>query len=150
MLRGSDRIGYEHASSWSLGWKLGVSRLTVEELRSCFSCGHVWTDLAPWKIRALLEEGSGELGKQYLATLEFGVYHDLPDLPEAHEAARRVAEMDVLVLSGSEVQARRRFREWTQSRWDETFDAVTSWYTLKRSRKLAVAWLDVKGGARRD
>lgn len=142
----TDPHGQRYMVSGLLGLKLSVSRVPVQWLHSCFSCGHIWTDMDPLSIRTFLEEECGELGKQYAAVLEFGPLHDLPDLPEAHEAGRGVAEMDVLVLAGKELEARRRFRELTHHRWNETIDAVTHWHTLKRSRKLALfGWQSKEG-----
>lgn len=68
-------------------------------VQACTSCGHVGTALSPYELRSVIERHGNELVKQHLEILEKGRYHDLPDVPEAHQAADRVAEIDGLILA---------------------------------------------------
>jgi hypothetical protein len=106
------------------------------KFRSCWSCGHVWTSLAPEELRAFIEKHGREVAKQQLEASELA--DDLPDCPEARAAASGVAEIDTLVLAGNQPGATRRFRELTHTTWDHAIDAVRDWQDLKRPQKLAL------------
>ena len=79
-----------------------------------------------------------KLGKQYLETIIKGPYRDLPDFPEARQAAEKVAEIDALVASGRDVDARRRYRDLTGTTWDHALASINGWRALDRPKKLAV------------
>jgi hypothetical protein len=104
---------------------------------ACSACGHVWTTLAPDKLRDFIQTYGTELIRQHLRTLEAGPNHDLPDTPEAREAGIRVAEIDALLLAGRQPEATRRYRQLTATTWDQAIDALRGWADLKRAEKLA-------------
>jgi hypothetical protein len=131
-----------------LRWKSGVG-VPVSFL-SCSSCGHLWTSLAPEELRAFIEKYGEELAKQQLESFEAGPDHDLPDCPEAREAADGVAEIDALVRADRQGEATRRYRELTRTKWDEAVDAVRGWRHLKRDRKLAMLGWRPKGSHQDD
>jgi hypothetical protein len=105
---------------------------------ACLSCGHVWSSVAPQELRAYIAGRGTELLKQRVDQLNHGPAHDLPDLPKAHQAAEKVAEIDGLILAGKQVEANRRYREFTRSTWDQVVDTMRSWRNLKRPQKLAL------------
>ena len=77
---------------------------------ACISCGHVGTAVTPYELRSAIERHGNELIKQHLELWKRDRYHDLPDIPEAHQAADRVAEIDGWILAGSPLEALRRYR----------------------------------------
>lgn len=114
-------------------------------VQACTSCGHVGTAVAPAELQSVIERYGNERVKQHLELLEKGRYHDLPDIPEAHEAADRVAEIDVLMLAGHALEALRRDRQFTHQSWDEVHGIMAKWADLKRSSKLALLGWRPKG-----
>jgi hypothetical protein len=64
------------------------------------------------------------------------VKHDFPDCPEAHQAAQGLAEIDALVFDGKLLEATRRYRELTQTKWGQAGDDVRAWNEMKRAKKL--------------
>ncbi|AGA24610.1 hypothetical protein [Singulisphaera acidiphila] len=107
-------------------------------LHSCLSCGHVWTSLAPDKLRSLIQSRGAELAKQHLASLDLGPAHDLPDVAEARDAAVKAAEIDALVLAYKQPEATRRYRQFTTTTWDEAIGTIRNWHHFKRREKLAM------------
>jgi hypothetical protein len=105
---------------------------------SCWSCGHVWTSVDPAKLRAYIAANGNELIKEQLEPFAHDPFYGLPDIPEAHQAASGVAEIDNLVLEGKLVKAIRRYRELTHTNWGPAGDVIRAWHQLKRSRKLAL------------
>ena len=122
-------------SSW---WKASAVGFESDDTHSCFSCGLVWTRLRPEDLRASIEENQGELGKQLLTLLESGPYHDLPDLPEAREAGRKVVAIDNRLLCGDETDAAILFRDLMNVDWNTARTALSGWKDLTRLRKLAL------------
>jgi hypothetical protein len=104
----------------------------------CLSCGHLWTDLAPEKLRSFIERFGGKLARDNYDRLVSGPYRGLPDDPEAHEAADQVAEIDSLVLAGKDGEATRRYRDLTGATWDQAVNLIRGWHDLERARKLAL------------
>jgi hypothetical protein len=90
----------------SLQWDSSVG--LPGEFHHCLSCGHLWSRLDPKKVVAYLRACGRELTRQYYEALLDGPYRDLPDFPEAREAADRVAEMDKLVIHGKSAEATRK------------------------------------------
>lgn len=105
---------------------------------SCFSCGHLWSALDPDKLRSYIEAHGDELVKERLGPFASDPFRGLPDCPEAHDAARGVAEIDGLVFTGKMVEAIRRYRELTHTKWGPAGDYIRAWRLLKRARKLAL------------
>jgi hypothetical protein len=116
----------------SAGVKLRVG------FRACMSCGHVSASVAPDELRCAIEHHGAELIKQLLISYEIGRYHDVPDLPEARQAADGVAEVDASVLAGRVLEAKRRYRQLAGKTWDEVNATIPHWADLKRRRKLAL------------
>ena len=114
-------------------------------VRACISCGHVGTALSPYELRSVIERHGNELVKQHLELLEKGRYHDLPDIPEAHQAADRVAEIDGWILAGNALEALRRYHLLTAHSWDEVHRIIAKWSDLERPRKLALLGWRPKG-----
>ncbi len=104
----------------------------------CWSCGHVWTSVDPAKLRACIETNGNELIKEQLEPFARDPFYGLPDFPEARQAANGVAEIDNLVLEGRIVEAIRRYRELTHTKWGPAGDVIRAWHNLKRLRKLAL------------
>ena len=104
----------------------------------CWSCGHVWTSLAPEELRALIATYGREVARQRLEAPGSGREDGLPDCTEARAAVEGVAEIDALVLAGRQREATRRYRELTRTSWDRALDAVRGWEDLKRAQKLAL------------
>jgi hypothetical protein len=114
----------------------GVS-LTFSFL-SCCSCGHIWSSVDPKDLRSYIEEHGNELVRQQLEPYARDPFHGLPDCPDAHEAAKGVAEIDDLVFTGKTIEAIRRYRELTHTKWGQAGEDVRAWHNLKRVRKLAM------------
>jgi hypothetical protein len=114
-------------------------------VQACTSCGHVGTAVSPYELRSLIERHGNELVKQHLELLEKGRYHDLPDIPEAHQAADRVAELDGWILAGISLEAVRRYHQLTGQSWDDVHRSMAKWTDLKRPRKLALLGWRPKG-----
>ena len=106
--------------------------------RACLSCGHVWTSVMPEALRDSIRKHGHALARQYLIRCEKGPYYDLPDIPEARRAADGVAEIDLLMLEGNNVEAVRRYRQLTGQIWDDVHEAMRQWAELSRERKLAL------------
>jgi hypothetical protein len=106
--------------------------------QGCTSCGHVGASVVPEELRSAIERHGNELVKQNLVLSEFGRYHDLPDIPEARQAADGVAEIDGCLLAGNALEALRRFRQLTGQSWDDVHLVMSKWADLKRPRKLAL------------
>lgn len=104
----------------------------------CLSCGLVWGNISPDELRDSIVKHSGELGRQYVASILAGPYYDLPDLPEAHEAGRKVAAIDGALLGGDISDAAVVYRDLMHSSWDEARSAVRDWAELSRIEKLAL------------
>src|SRR5262245_22403563 len=105
---------------------------------ACLSCGQVWTTIAPAKIRAYVERTGSDLARQYLQAIEHGPAHDVPDCPEARQAAEGVAEIDHLVLGMRQHEAIRRYRELLGVKWDQAIYDVHCWHERSRVEKLAI------------
>ncbi len=105
---------------------------------ACWSCGHVWGNLRRDELRASIEKYGKESTRQYCDAVEHGPAHGLPDCPEAIEAARGATEIDGLILMGGRPEATRRFRELTQTTWDEALAVIRGWDDLAREKKLAL------------
>ncbi len=112
---------------------------------ACTSCGHLWASVAPEELQSAIEIHGTELIKQHLVSAQSGRYRDLPDIPEAIQAADGVAEIDSLVLAGNGLEAARRFRHLTGTIWDEVHAIVSGWANLTRTRKLALFGWRPKG-----
>jgi hypothetical protein len=102
------------------------------------SCGHVWTRLQPDELRAFIGLSGTELGKQHFETILHGPYHDLPNVPAAHGAADKVAELDALVASGKDAEATRRYRDLSGMTWDQAIAGIWGWRYQERAKKLAL------------
>jgi hypothetical protein len=113
---------------------LGIPLLTL----CCSTCGHVWTSLSPRDLHEFIEHHGSELVKQRWKSAMFGPDHDLLDFPEAKEAATGVAEIDALVLEGKPGAAARRYRELTDTIWDQGHEIIGRWFGLTREEKLAL------------
>jgi hypothetical protein len=118
------------------GWNPGIPAPFA--MSCCLSCGHAWTQIKPETIVHYIQTHGSELGKQNLETVVKGPYRDLPDFPEARAAADKVAEVDALVATGHDVEARRRYRELTGTTWDHAIASINGWSALDRPKKLAV------------
>jgi hypothetical protein len=114
----------------------GVS-LTVSFL-CCCSCGHIWASVDPTVLRSCMLLHGSELIRERLQPFAVDPFYGLPDCPEAHEAAKGVAEIDELVLSGKIVEAIRRYRELTHTKWGQAGEEIRAWHNFKRARKLAM------------
>jgi hypothetical protein len=101
--------------------------------------------VAPDQLRAAIKTNGRELAKQYFESLASGPYHDLPDIPEARQAADGVAEIDALIWSGKVLDATRRYHELTNRTWDEVHATIPRWADLTRARKLALFGWHPKG-----
>jgi hypothetical protein len=105
---------------------------------ACSACGHVWSRVAPGELRVSIDLHGRELAKQYLKATNAGPYHDLPDDPEAKRAGDAVALFDFLILTGTGVDAKRRYHELTGRTWDQTHKDIDGWADMTRARKLAL------------
>ncbi len=105
---------------------------------ACASCGHMWSSVAPGELRVSIASHGSELARQYLRSTNGDPNQDLPDTPEAEQAGDAVAAIDGLILTGQEVEARRKFHELTGRTWDETHTAMAGWIDMTRARKLAL------------
>ena len=114
----------------------GVS--VTRSFLSCWSCGHFWTSIDPAKLRGWIATNGSELMKEQMEPSARNPLDGLPDFPEAHQAASGVAEIDNLVLEGKQVEAIRRYRALTHTKWGPAGDVIRAWHNLKRSRKLAL------------
>jgi hypothetical protein len=135
---GSQVVGFAPAATYS------HVRLRAA-CRACFTCGHVELSVAPGELRNSIELHGKELVKQYFRSIDAGTYHDLPDIPEARRAADGVAEIDSLILSGNELEAKRRYRQLAGKTWDEVNAMIPTWVDLTRARKLALFGWRPKG-----
>jgi hypothetical protein len=129
----------EMSSSWFIPKHTngaGVS-LTVSFL-ACCSCGHIWAGVDPAVLRSCMLLHGSELIKERLQPVAHDPSYGLLHCPEAHEAAKGVAEIDDLVLSGKTVEAIRRYRELTHTKWGQAGEDIRAWHNLKRARKLAM------------
>ncbi len=120
----------------------GVS--LTRHFHSCFSCGHIWSDVDPEKLRSYITAHGDELMKERLEPCASDPFRGLPDCPEAHDAARGVAEIDDLVFTGKMVEAIRRYRELTHTKWGPAGDYIRAWRNLKRAQARVVR-LALKG-----
>jgi hypothetical protein len=118
-------------------WRTGGVRLP-QVLHACAACGHLWTSVGADVLREFLARHGTELAQQLLAAREHGPGHDLPDCPEARQAATHTAEIDALVLEGRQPEATRRYRELARVTWDQAVDTVRTWRDLGRAEKLAL------------
>jgi hypothetical protein len=114
----------------------GVS-LTLSFL-SCSSCGHIWASVDPTVLRSCMLLHGSELIKERLQPFAHDPFYGLPACPEAHCAAKGVAEIDDPVLSGKTIEAIRRYRELTHTKWGQAGEESRGWHNLKRARKLAM------------
>jgi hypothetical protein len=105
--------------------------------------------LAAVKLRANIETYGNELIKQHIEPSISGPYQGLPDIPEARQAADGVAEIDALVLAGRGGEVR-RYRDLTNTTWDQALEVVRGWRDLKRAQKLALFGWHPKGKAQPD
>jgi hypothetical protein len=110
----------------------------AERFQACLSCGHLWSHLAPAKLRQFLQNHTGEIGRQYLDEIERGPYRDLPDTELARMIGEHVAEIDALVRSGDTSKAVRRYRGLRGVIWDQAIKDVDAWANLTRPEKLAL------------
>ena len=92
---------------------------------------------SPEELRSAIEIHGTELFKQHLVSAQSGRYRDLPDIPEAMQAADGVAEIDSLVLAGNGLEAARRFRHLTGTIWDEVHAIVADWANTAEPRNDA-------------
>jgi hypothetical protein len=106
--------------------------------RCCWSCGHIWASVDPEQLRACIEQHGNELVREQLQPFARDPYYGLPACPEAHEAAKGVAEIDGLVFEGKVIEAIRRYRELTHTKWGPAGDDIRAWHNLKRAKKLAL------------
>ena len=120
------------------GLRTSVGMFLPATFLYCLSCGHLWTNLAPKKVRRFIEKHGTSLVRQNYEAAVSGRYHGLPDVPEAREAADKVAEIDALVLAGKDGEAIRRYRDLTGITWDQALALVPGWHELDRARKLAL------------
>ena len=117
---------------------------------ACWSCGHIWANIDPIKLRACIEVHGDELAREKLEPQSHDPFRGLPDCPEARQAAEGVAEIDELVYFGKIVEAIRRYRELTHTKWGQAGDEIRAWHKLKRSRKLAMFGWHTKEEAEED
>ncbi len=105
----------------------------------CLSCGHLWLNkgLTPAVLREFIRTYGMELTNDWFDALIDGPGHDLPDLPEACEAAAKVAELDALVIADRRPEATRHYRELTGTTWDQAIEFMRHWPERKRAEKLA-------------
>jgi hypothetical protein len=94
---------------------------------ACLSCGLIWMCVVPEELRTLIKTRGTELVKHQLDRLEHGPYHELPDSSSAWEAADRAEVIDVLLLTGKQREATRRFREFTGATWDQSIERIRRW-----------------------
>jgi hypothetical protein len=113
--------------------------------QACSACGNVWSSVAPEELRNAIETRGREVVKQHLASGRSGPYHDLPDIPEAKQAADAVTEIDALFLAGDGLVATRRYRQLTGKTWDEVHAVMSKWADLARADKLAIFGWHPKG-----
>ncbi len=104
----------------------------------CLACGLVWTHAKPEEVRATIEKHGNALAKELLEVMEWGPYFDVPDLPEARNAADGVVEIDSLIMDGRQPAATRRYRELTHCTWDQAASVIRRWLDLARREKLAL------------
>jgi hypothetical protein len=103
--------------------------------RCCTTCGHVWATLNAEELREFLLAYGDELAKQDAGLVGGEQTETAPDVPQAWEAAQRVAEIDGLVRAEKRNEAARRYRELTAGTWDQAIDAVRGWRDLNRGQK---------------
>lgn len=116
-----------------------VPRAVVDakQAECCLTCGTVCTTLSPSELRAAIVSESGELGSQYVRSVLLGPYHGLPDIPEARDAAGKVAAIDRQLLAGDRMDAAVSYRDLMGSSWSDACAAVHGWQDLTRREKLA-------------
>jgi hypothetical protein len=129
----------EYAASWFIPSHTRAFDLRLKDgFRCCWSCGHIWSSVDSEKLRACLLENGSELVKEKLQPFASDPFYGLPDCPEAYEAGKSVAEIDALVFEGKLIEAIRRYRELTHTKWGQAGDDVRAWHNFKRSKKLAM------------
>lgn len=128
-------VGFAPLGGTALAWRVGVE--LPGNFYWCSTCGLVWAKFPPERLRKYVRERCGALAWDYLQALELGPAHDLPDCPDARRAAEGVAEIDGLVLRGSQPEATRRYRELLPVTWDQAIDEVKHWRDRSRPEKLA-------------
>jgi hypothetical protein len=126
-------------ASWLRPTQTGASGLVLKDaFLCCWSCGHIWTSIDGAKLRAYIEEHGNELAREKLQPFASDPFYGVPDCPEARQAASGVAEIDALVFAGKVVEAIRRYRDLTHTKWGQAGDDVRKWHNLKRAKKLAM------------
>ena len=104
-------------ASWFVPVHTSGNGMPLHDGHLCLSCGHLWSNFAPDKLRAHIDKYGSELIKERLGPLGTDPNHDVPNCPEALQAAQGVTEIDALVLESELVQATRRYRELTHTKW---------------------------------
>ncbi|WP_422924765.1 hypothetical protein [Singulisphaera sp. PoT] len=73
----------------------------------------------------------------------------LPDHPKVREASGRIAELDLLILSGKQLEATRRYREIRGITWERAAHDLRHWQDMARSQKLELfGWVSGEKGER--